>query len=397
MAYLTGLKKQINKANQYMSEKISGVEGTKLDDDFYTMEKKADLINELVDDLQIKTKEYLQPNPTVRAKMAAVKGISKLSGQAKASTYPQPEGTLGEAMLGYGNKLQEYDRESIFGSSLVESGEALKSMADLKYALDDNVKQNYLEPLHHLQTKDLKEVAHHRKKLQGRKLDYDCKKRQGVTDKELKQAEDKFAESLHLAQMGMFNVLESDIEQISQLMQFAESLLDYHRQCSQILQGLSETLYTKTQAASSRQRREFVPKTLEDLGIETSCDLSQTAPHLERQLRGSSSNSNIPGSNGGSPAGTPTHHPSSQFSSGFNSGVASPNRFTPISTPTKHSQPTCQALYDFEPENSGELGFKEGDIITLKEKVDDNWFEGTFQGKTGFFPINYVTVLVPLP
>ena len=75
-------------------------------------------------------------------------------------------------------------------------------MADLKYALDDNVKQNYLEPLHHLQSKDLKEVAHHRKKLQGRKLDYDCKKRQGVTDKELKQAEDKFAESLHLAQMG---------------------------------------------------------------------------------------------------------------------------------------------------------------------------------------------------
>ena len=111
MAYLTGLMKQINKANQFLSEKVSGVEGTKLDDDFYTMEKKSDLIVELVDDLQIKTKEYLQPNPTVRAKMAAVKGISKLSGQAKASTYPQPEGTLGEAMLTYGNKLTEYDRE----------------------------------------------------------------------------------------------------------------------------------------------------------------------------------------------------------------------------------------------------------------------------------------------
>ena len=60
-----------------MSERISGVEGTKLDDDFhrcrsnkncklndkylpYSMEKKTDLFNELVDDLQIKTKEYLQ-------------------------------------------------------------------------------------------------------------------------------------------------------------------------------------------------------------------------------------------------------------------------------------------------------------------------------------------------
>ena len=45
----------------------------KLDDDFHTMERKTDIYVELVDDLQIKTKEYLQPNPTVRAKMAAVK------------------------------------------------------------------------------------------------------------------------------------------------------------------------------------------------------------------------------------------------------------------------------------------------------------------------------------
>ena len=44
-----------------------------LDDDFHTMERKTEVMNELVEDLQIKTKEYLQPNPTVRAKMAAVK------------------------------------------------------------------------------------------------------------------------------------------------------------------------------------------------------------------------------------------------------------------------------------------------------------------------------------
>lgn len=34
----------------------------------------------------------------------------------------------------------------------------MKQMADVKYSLDDNIKQNFLEPLHHLQTKDLKEV-----------------------------------------------------------------------------------------------------------------------------------------------------------------------------------------------------------------------------------------------
>ena len=67
---------------------------------------------EVVEELQTKTKEFLQPNPTVRAKMAAVKGISKLSGQAKASTYPQPEGILGECMQTYGRRLGE---DNIFG------------------------------------------------------------------------------------------------------------------------------------------------------------------------------------------------------------------------------------------------------------------------------------------
>ena len=231
--------------------------------------KIPDLFNELVEDLQLKTKEYLQPNPTVRAKMAAVKGISKLSGQAKASTYPQPEGTLGEAMSTYGRRLQDFENTSVFAASLIEMGESLKQMADLKYALDDNVKQNFLEPMHHTQSKDLKEVMHHRKKLQGRKLDFDCKKRTKASDEEVKISEDKFAESLHLAQVGMHNLLDgSGIEHISQLTQFAEALLDYHRNCGEILQGLTEKLYEKTNEASVKKKTEFKPKTLEDLGIE---------------------------------------------------------------------------------------------------------------------------------
>ncbi|XP_026300143.1 endophilin-A isoform X4 [Apis laboriosa] len=375
-----GLKKQINKANQYMTEKMGGAEGTKLDVDFMDMERKTDVTYELVEELQMKTKEFLQPNPTARAKMAAVKGISKLSGQAKASTYPQPEGVLGDCMLTYGKKLGE---DSIFAQALIEMGEAMKQMADVKYSLDDNIKQNFLEPLHHLQTKDLKEVMHHRKKLQGRRLDFDCKRRRQAkagkrsssphfgspakssspyTDDEIRQAEEKFAESLHLAQLGMFNLLENDVEQVAQLATFSEALLEYHQQCTEILRTLTETLLEKKDEAANKPKLEFVPKTLADLHVD----------------------------------GLPT----SDAMNGGNfslhaSPLPSPSK-SPARTPMTR-QPCCTALYDFEAENPGELGFKENDTITLTRKIDENWFEGTLNGRTGYFPVTYVQVVVPLP
>ncbi|XP_038872887.1 endophilin-A3b [Salvelinus namaycush] len=60
-------------------------------------------------------------------------------------------------------------------------------------------------------------------------------------------------------------------------------------------------------------------------------------------------------------------------------------------------QPCCRALYRFVAENEGELGFKEGDLIILTNQIDDNWYEGMISGESGFFPISYVNVLVPLP
>lgn len=50
----------------------------------------------------------------------------------------------------------------------------------------------------------------------------------------------------------------------------------------------------------------------------------------------------------------------------------------------------ASALYEFKPETQGELGFCKGDIITVLEEVDNNWWKGEHNGQEGLFPAAYV-------
>ena len=49
-----------------------------------------------------------------------------------------------------------------------------------------------------------------------------------------------------------------------------------------------------------------------------------------------------------------------------------------------------RAVFKFKGTNNDELKFKKGDIITITQKEDGGWWEGTLDGKTGWFPSNYV-------
>ena len=51
-----------------------------------------------------------------------------------------------------------YTHLMCIGRALVEAGESYKQLAEIKYSMEDTVKQNFLEPLQNLQNKDLKEV-----------------------------------------------------------------------------------------------------------------------------------------------------------------------------------------------------------------------------------------------
>lgn len=133
-----------------------------------------------------KTTEYLQPNPATRAKLTMLSTVSKIRGQVKSPGYPQPEGLLGECMTKYGQDMGnntsfgenaarepvsisvrslKQDRTlaaSLFfcipGGALVDFGESMLRLAEVKDSLDIDVKQNFIDPLQTVADKDIKDI-----------------------------------------------------------------------------------------------------------------------------------------------------------------------------------------------------------------------------------------------
>ncbi|XP_039670796.1 SH3 domain-containing protein 19 isoform X2 [Perca fluviatilis] len=61
------------------------------------------------------------------------------------------------------------------------------------------------------------------------------------------------------------------------------------------------------------------------------------------------------------------------------------------------SELKVQAIHDFNPAGPGELALRAGDVVTMVEQLDSEWYTGTCRGSTGFFPISYVKVLSNSP
>lgn len=53
----------------------------------------------------------------------------------------------------------------------------------------------------------------------------------------------------------------------------------------------------------------------------------------------------------------------------------------------------CKVLFEYQPQNEDELELKVGDIIEVTEEVEEGWWSGMFNGKSGLFPSNFVKEL----
>ncbi|XP_013811080.1 CD2-associated protein isoform X1 [Apteryx mantelli] len=53
----------------------------------------------------------------------------------------------------------------------------------------------------------------------------------------------------------------------------------------------------------------------------------------------------------------------------------------------------CKVQFEYIPQNEDELELKLGDVIDINEEVEEGWWSGTLNGKSGLFPSNFVKEL----
>lgn len=70
-----------------------------------------------------------------------------------------------------------------------------------------------------------------------------------------------------------------------------------------------------------------------------------------------------------------------------------PTKKMPVPPPKPSAMfPKARAMFDFNPAEDNELGFKIGDIITIVKQAGD-WWEGELNGNRGLLPSNYVQLI----
>jgi endophilin-A len=335
-------QKFFNKRMQQMSEAMNkGVEKTEFDPDFQALEKQSDATKNVIEALVKLTPSYLHPNPAARAKMSIGTTVAKIKKTAAEKRYPHPSGEMAEIMLKAGGEM---DDDSLYGEALLSAGEALNQINECQHAMDAEINQNFIDPLRENLEKDIKELQKQREKLKGRRLDFDYKRRKQAqggkfSDAEIRIAEQKLEESKGLVESGMIQLLNNEVENVSQLHAFMEANLSFFRQAAAILEDACATLEDKISQAGARPKRERVEP------------------------------------------------PPRQYDDDDDDGDYAAGGDEPCAT----------AVFDFDAENENEISFKTGDRIILHSRLDENWLEGEVHGQVGIFPSNYVEVDVDLP
>ena len=95
------------------------------------------------------------------------------------------------------------------------------------------------------------------------------------------------------------------------------------------------------------------------------------------------------------PSPSPTSSPNAGIPFSYTGSIATPLPVRPVTRASGIFIASARALYDFKPQQLGDLTFQRGDTIEIVSKTDsqNDWWKGVCNGRAGHFPANYVEII----
>lgn len=224
-------------------------------------------------------------------------------------------------------------------------------------------------------------------------MDYDAKtnriqkakKEKPDLDEEMKQAQQKYEDTLQEVENLMISLEGREDSQLSALLGFLDAQFEFHTQAAKLLGDLKISIRDSSVPANRIQRpTQLFSESNASLNNLVARNGSETLTADQSQ----SSKTNLFSS--GADASS---QPSSPITNNSNRKISALSASTPLPQPP--TRKLVRANYSFMAENANEISLQKGDTVTVVNEIDAGWWVGENQknGETGLFPANYCEVI----
>jgi len=253
----------------------------------------------------------------------------------------------GEAFISLGTEMKAASYDSVYAEAIINLGESLRLIGDVHQTHDAVIIDSAVGPMRLFNDNVLKDIHRLEKNYKDKRLEYDSalrthrsksdSKTQGALDTKTRLYED--ARQQYLEKIAVLPVEEN--AQVGYLAAYCQAQSEYYKSIASMYSeagGKLETIKNSAPAFSVTK---------------STTTVTRSAPAVPQ------------------------------------STVLSP----PPPPPSVARVDRCRGLYDFDAGNGGELSFRKGDVMVIRKRVNEDWFEADLNGLVGLVPVNYVEIV----
>jgi len=271
-----------------------------------------------------------------------------------------------------------YEPRTRLYQASVRNQEISKSIEQSRLHLDEVLNKDFLDPISKY-LGQFKEIKTRIEERNNRKVDMDRYGREvrSLQEKATNQVKVKAAEQKYDAATTNYQNLNDEL--LRDMPNLYEDRIPFF-----------DPLFATYTVGVAEYYKQSSQATSEMISLVSGIDRQSVHSHQKVITPTESSSAGFKATVGSGMSGSSYKSNSDSNASDYSNASAPP--LTQSSKPMKTSTHQAKALYDFNPGESNELGFKLGDILTI-HKMQGDWWEGELNGNRGLLPSNYVQLM----